>query len=48
MTAFVHLRAHSEYSLVDGLLRIKSFVAGVGAAQCPLSRSLTNPMCLVF
>ena len=35
MTAFVHLRAHSEYSLVDGLLRIKSFVAGVGAAQMP-------------
>ena len=35
MTAFVHLRAHSEYSLVDGLLRIKSFVAGVGAARMP-------------
>jgi DNA polymerase III subunit alpha len=35
MTAFVHLRAHSEYSLVDGLLRIKSFVAGVEAARMP-------------
>ena len=26
---FVHLRVHSEYSLVDGLVRIKPLVAGV-------------------
>ena len=32
---FIHLRAHSEYSLVDGLLRIKPLVAAVARAGMP-------------
>jgi DNA polymerase III alpha subunit len=36
MTApFVHLRLHTEYSLVDGLIRIKSLVKQVVAAGMP-------------
>ncbi len=33
--AFVHLRVHSEYSLVDGLNRIKTLVARVGEQGMP-------------
>ncbi len=32
---FIHLRTHSEYSLVDGILRIKPFVNAVADAQMP-------------
>ena len=32
---FVHLRLHTEYSLVDGLIRIKSLVKRVAAAGMP-------------
>ena len=32
---FVHLRLHTEYSLVDGLIRIKSLVKQVAAAGMP-------------
>jgi len=35
MTAFVHLRVHSEYSLVDGLVRLKPLVHRVAAAGMP-------------
>ncbi len=36
MTApFVHLRLHTEYSLVDGLIRIKSLVKQAAAAAMP-------------
>lgn len=35
MTNFVHLRAHSEYSLVDGILRIKPTVARVAELGMP-------------
>ena len=36
MTApFVHLRLHTEYSLVDGLIRIKGLVKQVAAAAMP-------------
>ncbi|HRC71600.1 MAG TPA: DNA polymerase III subunit alpha [Candidatus Competibacter sp.] len=36
MTApFVHLRLHTEYSLVDGLIRIKKLVKEVAAADMP-------------
>ncbi|MCP5159078.1 MAG: DNA polymerase III subunit alpha [Gammaproteobacteria bacterium] len=36
MTAsFVHLRLHSEYSLVDGLIRIKNLVKQIAAAGMP-------------
>lgn len=31
-TDFVHLRVHSEYSIVDGIVRIKSLVKSVAAA----------------
>lgn len=34
-TPFVHLRLHTEYSLVDGLVRIKSLVKQVAAAGMP-------------
>ena len=29
MTQFIHLRTHSEYSMVDGLLRVKELVSQV-------------------
>ena len=32
---FVHLRVHSEFSLVDGLVRIKELVKAAGAANMP-------------
>ena len=36
MTApFVHLRLHTEYSLVDGLIRIKKLVKEVALADMP-------------
>lgn len=35
MTQFIHLRTHSEYSLVDGLLRVKELVARVKQAGMP-------------
>ncbi|MCG8314241.1 MAG: DNA polymerase III subunit alpha [Pseudomonadales bacterium] len=34
-SSFVHLRTHTEFSLVDGLLRIKPFVAKVAQDQMP-------------
>jgi len=33
--AFVHLRLHSEYSLVDGLVRIKPLVQRVADLEMP-------------
>ena len=36
MTAsFVHLRLHTEFSLVDGLVRVKPLVKAVAAAGMP-------------
>ena len=35
MTGFVHLRVHSEYSLVDGLVRLKPLVARVADTGMP-------------
>ena len=35
MGSFVHLRLHTEYSLVDGLLRIKPLMAHVAEQQMP-------------
>lgn len=35
MDTFVHLHTHSEYSLVDGLLRIKPFIKSVKANGMP-------------
>ncbi len=34
-TDFIHLRVHSEYSLVDGLVRVKPLVQAVAAAGMP-------------
>jgi len=34
-TQFVHLHCHSEYSLVDGILRIPTLVANVAADRMP-------------
>ncbi|MCW8889330.1 MAG: PHP domain-containing protein, partial [Sedimenticola sp.] len=33
--AFIHLRVHSEYSLVDGLVRIKPLVARTAELGMP-------------
>lgn len=35
MSSFVHLRAHTEYSLVDGILRVKPLVANCAAQKMP-------------
>ena len=35
MSRFIHLRTHSEYSLVDGLFRVKDLVAQVKAMEMP-------------
>ncbi|MBS0396717.1 MAG: PHP domain-containing protein, partial [Proteobacteria bacterium] len=35
MTAFVHLRLHTEYSLVDGVVRIDELAAAAAAAGMP-------------
>jgi DNA polymerase-3 subunit alpha len=35
MTDFVHLRLHTEFSLVDGLVRIKPLVARVAELGMP-------------
>ena len=35
MTAFVHLRLHTEYSLVDGIVRVPELMAAVAAGRMP-------------
>jgi DNA polymerase-3 subunit alpha len=35
MNSFVHLRLHTEYSLVDGLIRVEPLMAAVAAAGMP-------------
>ncbi len=35
MTGFVHLRLHTEYSLVDGIVRVPELMAAVAAAGMP-------------
>ena len=35
MTRFVHLRLHTEYSLVDGIVRVPDLMAAVAAAGMP-------------
>jgi DNA polymerase III subunit alpha len=35
MSAFVHLRLHTEYSLVDGIVRVPELMAAVAAAGMP-------------
>ena len=35
MTSFVHLRLHSEYSIVDGLVRLKPLMSQVAALGMP-------------
>ena len=35
MTSFVHLKLHTEYSLIDGLLRIKPAMARVAELAMP-------------
>ncbi len=40
MTAsFVHLRLHTEYSLVDGLVRVKPLIKAVAGRACRRWRS---------
>ncbi len=47
MTAtFVHLRLHTEFSLVDGLVRVKPLIKAVGAAGMPaVAVTDLNNMC---
>ncbi len=33
--SFVHLRVHTEYSLIDGLVRVKPLIKAVTAANMP-------------
>ena len=35
MTPFVHLRLHSEFSIVDGIVRIDEAVAKAAASSIP-------------
>src|SRR3974390_2109408 len=35
MTCFVHLRVHTEYSIVDGAVRIEELAAATAAAGMP-------------
>ncbi len=35
MRQFVHLRLHTEYSLVDGIVRVPELIAAVSAAEMP-------------
>ncbi len=35
MTSFVHLRVHTEYSLIDGIVRIPALMAAAAAAGMP-------------
>jgi DNA polymerase-3 subunit alpha len=35
LTAFVHLRLHTEYSLVDGIVRVPELMAAVAAGRMP-------------
>ena len=35
MRQFVHLRLHTEYSLVDGIVRVPELMAAVAAAGMP-------------
>ena len=44
--SFVHLHLHSEYSLVDGLLRIKPLVGAV--ADCGMPAVAVTDQCNLF
>ena len=35
MTGFVHLRVHTEYSLMDGIVRVPELMSAVAAAGMP-------------
>ena len=35
MTTFVHLRVHTEYSLVDSVIRVPELIAATAAAKMP-------------
>ena len=35
MSSFVHLHLHTDYSLIDGLVRVKPLVSAVAAAGMP-------------
>ncbi len=39
-STFIHLRVHTEYSLVDGVVRIKPLMKALAAAQMPSVQSL--------
>jgi hypothetical protein len=48
--SFVHLRVHSEYSLADGLVRVKPLVAaaaarGMPAVVCSPISPISSPWC---
>ena len=44
--SFIHLRVHSEYSLVDGLVKVKSLIKAVGEAGMPaVAITDQNNMC---
>ena len=40
---FVHLRCHSEYSIVDGTVRIEDYVNYASKDQMPAEKSAQRP-----
>ena len=43
---FVHLRLHNEYSLVDGIVRVKQLIkAGAGAGMAAVAVTDQSNMC---
>jgi DNA polymerase-3 subunit alpha len=44
MSAFVHLRLHTEYSLVDSVVRIPELVKAVAEAGMPAVAVTVSPL----
>ena len=42
---FVHLRLHTEYSLIDGVVRVPELMAAVAAAGMPAVALTTRTIC---
>ena len=40
--SFVHLRLHTEYSLVDGIVRVKGLVKAAEAAGMPAADAIAR------
>ena len=46
---FVHLRVHTEYSLIDSVVRVPELIESVAAAQMPaVAVSDQDNLCLLY